>query len=166
MRSATSDDDDDTTRSDGRSPTEVATASKSPPSLSVALVMTTVLSVSSLSRMVPQHLQRRHAQLVATALPVALGHPEHVGVGVGGHPLGGLEQLLRPALGLGRDRVVAEVLGERRDQRPRRVAHQHEGVGELLRDRVDPARRRRVDRVAQRVTGVGQVVGLGSVDVT
>ena len=112
-----------------------------------------------------EHLQRRHAQLVATALPVALGHPEHVGVGVGGHPLGGLEQLLRPALGLGRDRVVAEVLGERRDQRPRRVAHQHERVGELLRYGVDPARRRRVDRVAQRVTRVGQVVGLGSVHV-
>ena len=42
-----------TTRSAGLSPTLVATALKSPPSISVALVNTTVLSVSSLSRIGP-----------------------------------------------------------------------------------------------------------------
>ena len=44
---------DSTTRSPGFSPTLVATAEKSPPSISVALVKITALSASSLSRIGP-----------------------------------------------------------------------------------------------------------------
>ena len=81
----------------------MATAVKSPPSRSVALVNTASLSVSSLSRIGPDTwsgaTQRCGGRLLGP--PGALGHPQHVALGVGRHPLHGGEHLLHHPLGLG-----------------------------------------------------------------
>ena len=95
--------------------------------------------------MVPNTCNSTTHSWVAAALPVALGHPQHVGVGVGGHPLGVWSRPCAPALGLGRDRVVAEVLRERRAQRPHPLPHQRPP-----RRRRSPAVRRRPGPVASR----------------
>ncbi len=112
-------------------------------------------------------LERSDRQVVAAAVALPLAQPEHVLVGAGRHPLGGHEDLLRPALGLRHPGVrrVARLARERRDEGARRVADQGEGVGELLGLPVDPARRTRLEVVPQRLARVREVVGLGLLDV-
>ncbi len=126
--------------------------------------------MSSLSRIGP-HTCSGATREVRRPGVAALGHPEHVGVGVGRHPLGGREDLLDHPLGLGEPgvRVVPGrallLLRVRRDAGPRAVAHQHQRVAQRVGHGVDPAGLEVVDRGAQHVAGVGEVVGLAALDV-
>ena len=140
----------------------MASAEKSPPSIRVAEVITAVLSVSSLSRIWPQTWSGATCSRAGDPL-ARLAEPQHVGLGVGGHPLGGDEDLLHQALGLGQAGVGLAGVGllrVRRDARARGVAHQRERLGQLLGQVVEATRRGRGDGVLQRVGGLGQPVGL------
>ena len=110
----------------------------------------------------PPHLQRGHAQPRRGALP-ALGEPQHVGLQVGGHPLGDGEDVLHRPLGLLTAGVALALprllLRERRHARTRGVADQLQRVAQLLGQHLEAARGRGGHRVAQRLTGVGEVVG-------
>ena len=162
-----------TTPLGGLSPTLVATASKSPPSISVAQVSTTVLSAEQLVAQRPPHLQRRDAQQPRPAVVAALGEPEHVG-----------PRRLRPvappsarrssktsctraarlgAAGVGVAGVVPR-LGVRREAGAGGVAHQHQRVGQLLGIWSNRPGSGSGDRVASASPRVGEVVGLGAVD--
>ena len=157
-----------TTRSVGLSPTLVATAAKSPPSISVARVKTTVLSVSSLSRIGPHTWSGATQSCGGSRSPPSVSQSTSVS-SVGGHPLGGREHLLHRALGLGAAGVglAARVaLGVRREAGPGGVAHQRPARRRAPRARVSirPGRASSIAR-AQRVAGVGEVVGLVALDV-
>ena len=118
------------TRSVGLRPSEVATAPKSPPSISVALVKTTVLSVSSLSRIGPHTCSGATWSRAGMRSRASL-EPQHVGLGAGGHPLGVDEDLLHHALGLGAAgvglAVAAGLAREGRQAGAGGVAHQRPG---------------------------------------
>lgn len=93
-----------------------------------------------------------------------LAEPEHVGLRTGGHALGVGEDLLHHPLGLGASgvalaRLAARLAREGRQAGARGVAHEHERVGELRRDLVDPARRRRLQRLGERAGCVLEVAG-------
>ena len=146
------------TRSAGLSPTEVASAEKSPPSIRVAEVITAVLSVSSLSRIWLHTWSGATCSRAGIRSPASLSQSTSDVAGRG-HPLGGDEDLLRQPLGLGQAGVGLAGVGllrVRRHARARGVAHQRERLGQLLGQRVEPARRRRGDGVLQRVGGLGQ----------
>ena len=150
-------------------PDAVATAAKSPPSISVAEVKTTVLSASSLSRIGP------HTWSGATqsrgGMPLgALGEPEHVGVESAAirsavAKISCTAPLAWVSAGVALVRASPS-LGKRRDQRAGGVADQRERVGELARarGRCGPGSASSI-AVAQRVGGVGEVVGLVALDV-
>ena len=110
------------------------------------------------------HLQRRHAQRAAASARRPRSSHSTSLVGVGGHPLGGRRTPPGPSPWPGcgrRRRRRRRVLGVGREAGPGRVAHQRQRVGELLREARRCGRAAVVDRVAQRVAGVGEVVGLG-----
>ena len=98
------------------------------------------------------HLQRRDVEPGREAV-AGLAQPQHVGLGAGRHPLGVDEDLLHHALGLGAAGVglalAAGLARERRQARARRVAHEHQGVGELVGHLVDAAGRGRLDRLGE-----------------
>ena len=107
-------------------------------------------------------LERRDVQPGGDAL-ARLAEPEDVGLVGRGHPLGGDEHLLGQALGLGEARVGLAGVGllrVRRHAGARGIAHQGEGLGQLLGQRVEATRRRGGDGVLQRIGGLGQPVGL------
>ena len=144
-------------------------AVKSPPSLSVADVKTTVLSASSLCAQLAPHLDRSDAQLVAAALTVALGEPEHVGLAVlqpsARRSCGSRRPCPAPAAGLRRPRPPATPSGTPRTPCARRAATSVERVGQRSSGSVSIRPGSSSSSAsAQRVGGVGQVVGLAAVD--
>ncbi len=145
----------------------MATALKSPPSIRVALVKTTVLSVSSLSRIGP------HTSSGATQSRGGKRSPPSASQSTSDSRSAAIRSALtktswtnpRAWVRAGVDALGVGVLGVRREAGARGVADQHQGVAELLRHRVEATGRRGRDRVGQGVGRIGEVVGLGALDV-
>ena len=93
--------------------------------------------------------------------PVAgLGEPEHVGVGVGGHPLGVDEDVLDHAASLGQPGVGGVgVLRVRREAAARGVPDERQRLGQLVGKGVEAAGTGGGHRVRQRVRRLREPVG-------